>query len=64
MNRKERERLVVFSRVKDRQLSRREAAEVLDLSLRQVHRTYRRYLVEGEAGLVHRARGKASAVNR
>jgi transposase len=60
MNRKEREKLVVFSRVKDRELSRRQAAEILGLSLRQVHRVYRRYLAEGEAGLVHRARGKPS----
>ena len=40
MNRKERERLVVLSRVKDKELSRTAAAEVLRLSLRQVHRLY------------------------
>lgn len=61
MSRKERERLVVFSRVKDKELSRRAAAEVLDLSLRQVHRLYLRYLAEGDAGLVHRSRGRSSA---
>jgi transposase len=60
MNRKERERLVVFSRVKDKELSRKAASEVLRLSLRQVHRLYRRYLSEGDRGLVHRARGKPS----
>ena len=60
MTRKERERLVVFSRVKDKQLSRREAGDVLGLSLRQVHRSYGRYLAWGEAGLVHRSRGRAS----
>jgi len=61
MNRKERQRLVVFGRVKDGELSRRAGAEVLSLSLRQMHRVYLRYLAEGDQGLVHRARGKPSA---
>jgi transposase len=60
MNRKERERLVVFSRVKDKELPRAQAAEVLGISLRQAHRLYRRYVAEGDKGLVHRARGKPS----
>jgi len=60
MNRKERQRLVVLSRVKDRELSRAAAAEVLGLSLRQVHRLYLRYRDEGDKGLVHRSRGKVS----
>lgn len=55
MSRKERERLVVLSRVKDKQ------GEVLGLSLRQMHRVYRRYLASGEAGLVHGSRGRASS---
>lgn len=61
MNGKERERLVLLSRVKDKELSRKDAAQVLGLSLRQVHRLYLRYLLEGDRGLVHRARGKPSA---
>src|SRR4051812_7467337 len=60
MNRKERERLVVFNRLKDKQLSRVAAADVLGLSLRQVHRLYRRYLACGDKGLVHAARGRPS----
>lgn len=60
MSRKERERLGVFGRVKDKELSRVVAAEVLGISLRQVHRMYRRYLALGDAGLVHRARGRES----
>jgi transposase len=60
MNRKERERLVVFNRLKDKELSRVVAAEVLGLSLRQVHRLYRRYLAAGDKGLVHAARGRPS----
>jgi transposase len=60
MSRKEREKLSVFARLKDRLLSRRQAAEVLGLSLRQVHRMYQRYLSEGDGGLVHQSRGRGS----
>lgn len=60
MNRKEREKLSVFSRVKDKMLSRRQASEILGLSLRQVHRMYCRYVAQGDQGLVHGGRGKAS----
>ncbi len=60
MSRKERERLVVFSRLKQKELDRVEAAAVLGVSLRQMHRQYLRWRDEGEAGLLHRSRGKAS----
>ena len=61
MSRKERERLVIFSKVKSKELSRREAAEVLGLSLRQVHRMYLRFLAHGDQGLAHASRGRVSA---
>lgn len=60
MSRKEREKLSVFSRLKDGLLSRFEAAEALGLSLRQVHRMYLRYKAQGDKGLVHRSRGHTS----
>jgi transposase len=60
MNRKERQRLAVLSRVKDKQWPRRQAAEILGLSLRQMHRIVPRYLSQGDAGLVHRSRGRPS----
>lgn len=60
MSRKERERLVVFARVKSRELSRSEGGEVLGLSLRQMHRMYKRFLAQGDVGLVHRLRGGVS----
>lgn len=59
MSRKERERLIVLKRVKDKELSRRSAADVLGVSLRQIHRIHLRYLAKGDAGLVHQGRGKA-----
>jgi hypothetical protein len=60
MNRKERKRLEVLSRVKRKELSLVKAAELLTLSYRQTKRVYRRYLDEQDAGLVHRLRGRPS----
>ena len=60
MNRKERERLVVFNKVKSLELSREEAGEVLGLSLRQIQRLYPRFLLQGDSGLVHGSRGRRS----
>lgn len=60
MNRKERQRLAVLSRVKDKQWSRRQGAEILGLSLRQMHRIVLRQQAQGDAGLIHRSRGRPS----
>ena len=60
MSRKERERLVIFDRVKSRLMDRTQAAQVLGISLRQMHRQYVRWRDEGAAGLLHRSRGRAS----
>ncbi len=61
MNRKERERLVIFNQIKVKAMDRRRGAEVLGLSLRQMHRSYVRWCLEGDAGLLHRSRGRTSA---
>jgi len=60
MSRRDRERLVVLSRVKDKQVKRRAAAKILGISLRQTHRLYKRYLAQGDIGLLHRGRGRVS----
>src|SRR5271170_1383466 len=60
MSAKERRRLVVLTRVKRKELTRREAAAVLGISLRQMHRQWRRFKDGGDAGLVHRSRGANS----
>jgi transposase len=60
MSRRERERLVIFGQVKSGELCRTEAAELLSLSLRQVHRMYVRWRDAGDAALLHRSRGKVS----
>jgi len=58
MSRKERERIVVMRGVKAEDLSQVQASELLGLSYRQAKRIWRRYEAEGDAGLVHRLRGK------
>lgn len=60
MSVKERRRLEVFSRVRGGDLSLAEASKLLKLSYRQVKRVWSRYQQEGDPGLVHRARGRAS----
>lgn len=60
MNAKERKRLSLFSRVKDGQLTIKEASEHLDLSYRQACRMWHRYEARGDLGLVHRLRGQPS----
>lgn len=60
MSRKERLRLEVFSRVKRGELTVVKAAAWLGLSERQARRVYKRFLLEKDAGLVHRGRGRRS----
>jgi transposase len=58
MSMKERVRLEVFSRVKRGEISVAKAAELVGLSLRQARRVWKRYVRDGDAGLVHRLRGR------
>ncbi len=60
MSRKERLRLEVFGRVKRGEITLVRAAQWLDLSERQARRIHKRFLVEKDAGLVHRSRGRPS----
>jgi len=60
MSLKERDRLEVLGRVKRKELTVTEAAELLEMSLRQTRRRWKRYRADGAAGLVHRLRGRAS----
>lgn len=58
MSQKERVRLRVMKQVQDEDLKLIEASEVLGLSYRQAKRIWARYEAQGDAGLVHAARGK------
>lgn len=60
MSMKERRRLELLSRVKDGALTLVKAAELARLSYRHMKRIWRRYKREGDAGLVHQSRGRAS----
>lgn len=58
MSRKERKQLIVFNELKKRVITQIEAASRLSLSTRWVRAKYKRYLQQGDAGLVHTNRGK------
>jgi hypothetical protein len=60
MSSKERRRLEVFGRVKANELALTKGAELLGMSYRQAKRAWARYRDQGDAGLVHRLRGRAS----
>ena len=61
MSRKERERVTVMAGVTEEELTLVQAAELMGVCYRQSKRIWRRYQVEGDAGLVHRLRGQPSA---
>jgi len=56
----ERRRLEVLGRVQRQELTLAKAAELMQVSGRQAKRIWKRFQTEGDAGLVHRLRGKAS----
>jgi hypothetical protein len=60
MSRKERDRLKVIAALAEGRLAQVEAAQRLRLCERQTRRILARYRAEGDAGLVHRSRGRPS----
>src|SRR5688500_865370 len=60
MSLNERIRLEALGRVKRRELTVVGAAELMGLSLRQARRVWKRFTRDGDAGLVHRLRGRGS----
>ena len=60
MSKQERNKLEVFSRVKEGVLSLRTASGLLGISYQQCRRIFKRYKEEGDKGLMHKARGKKS----
>lgn len=60
MSQKERKRLVVMNEVQQGKLKLVQAAEVMGLSYRQAKRVWKRFGQAGDAGLVHRSRGRPS----
>jgi transposase-like protein len=60
MSARERKRLELLSRVKEKTLKLIEAAVLCVLSYRQMKRVWRRYQEQGDGGLIHRGRGRPS----
>ena len=60
MSLKERIRLDAMRRIKRKELTVTAAAEMMDLSLRQARRIWKRFAAIGDAGLIHQLRGRAS----
>jgi hypothetical protein len=60
MSRKEFERGAVFTRVERGELTLKEGSALVGISYRQAKRMYKRYRIEGRAGLVHRSVGRVS----
>jgi hypothetical protein len=60
MSQKERTRMGVMEQVKAQQITLVVAGDVLRLGYRQIKRVWRRYRETGDAGLVHRGRGRLS----
>lgn len=60
MSSKERVALDAMGRVNRKELTVVAAAELMGLSVRQARRVWKRFRVEGDQGLVHRLRGRAS----
>jgi len=58
MSGKERKRLVLVGEVKRGRMSVAEAGRVMGLSYRQAKRIWQRFKQDGDAGLVHRSRGR------
>jgi len=60
MSQKERCRLFVISRVREKTMTIKKASEVMGVSYRQGRRIHKRYKNEGDKGLIHRSRGRPS----
>lgn len=60
MNKKEREQLIIFEKIKQKEITRKEAALRLDISERWVRKKYNRYIKNGAVGLVHQNRNTIS----
>ncbi len=60
MSQRERDRLKVLHGLAEGRYSQAKAAQLLRLSVRQVRRLQQRHAEQGDAGLVHRLRGRSS----
>ena len=60
MSNNECDRFEIISQVDDKKITRAHAAQMLGLSVRQIHRLVTRYRADGISGLISKQRGKPS----
>lgn len=60
LNEKEKNKLEVIKKIISKEMTKVEGSNELDLSIKQVNRLIKRFLEEGEEGLMHKSRGKES----
>jgi transposase len=60
MSRRETKRLHIIHQALDKRITQKTAAELIGLSSRQLRRMLKRIREEGDDGIIHRSRGKAS----
>lgn len=60
MSNKEINRITIMEKLKFKKITQKQAAVVLNLSVRQIRRLKKRYLTSGAAGLIHKNRGRVS----
>lgn len=52
--------MIIFERIKNKELTQAEAAKILKLTPRQLRRKFKRYLIDGTGSLIHKNRGRRS----
>jgi transposase len=60
MSKKEIDRLMIMRQVEENKITVEEAADILELSQRQIYRILRRIRAEGTKGIIHKLRGRKS----
>ena len=60
MNYQERQKKAVCEMIKQRRITIVKGAKQCELSYRQMLRVYQKYMLEGDAGLIHGNRGRIS----
>lgn len=64
MSAEERKRMTLLMGVKEKKMSLSEAAEFMGICYRQAKRIWSRFKLQGDAGLVHRSRGRKGTRNK
>lgn len=60
MNNKEVNRIPIMEKLLKKEIKQKKAAQILELSVRQIKRLKKRYKREGAAGIIHKNRGRIS----